>query len=496
MSKSSGTSGKKVLLNSVIYSCSGLLLKCFSFFLLPLYTMYLTTEDYGINSVATSFITTAGYIVAFSLFSAIMRFYVDLKDDPEKLKRFYGTLSLFVFLSGLFFAVILTLLRKPVSKYLFSGIDYYPIIFVCLISLIFSCQHTIFDNILRSQQKAMKSSICSIVYFLFTLVLNIVFVVVCRWGALGTLMASLIGYAVYTLYFIIEMSVTKTIRFCMDWQLLKAALKYSIPIMPHNLSTQIALLVAKLLISDYSSLAELGVYSVASQFGNIADTIQGYTDSAYAPWLYEKLHSKEKDYKEVIGKVVNLMISVIGFFFLGISLFAHDYIILFVDKSYVGAWKYVPLIVSVFAIKTIYYFYVSILFYYKAASRKLFWATLSGSLVNIFLSYLFVPLWGVYGSIFADAVSMLVRVSIIVIISKRYEDVGLKVRIFVKNFLLIEAFMALGLLLSFTKYPTTFSWLNLGYKIFIVLLYVVLIYFTNRKTIGPFLRDLRRKGRG
>ena len=67
----SNTSGKKVVLNSIIYSASGLLIKCFSFFLLPLYTAYLTTEDYGITSIAGSFIRTTEFIVAFSLFSAV-----------------------------------------------------------------------------------------------------------------------------------------------------------------------------------------------------------------------------------------------------------------------------------------------------------------------------------------------------------------------------------------------------------------------------------------
>lgn len=125
-----------------------------------LYTVYLTTEDYGINSVITSFISTASFIVAFSLFSAVMRFYVDLKEEPEKLKRFYGTISLFVFFSGTAFAVVLTIFRQITSKYLFSGIDYYPFILVALISLVFNCEYTIFDNILRSQQRALKSSIC------------------------------------------------------------------------------------------------------------------------------------------------------------------------------------------------------------------------------------------------------------------------------------------------------------------------------------------------
>ena len=94
------SSAGRVVVNSVIYTFSGLLLKCFSFFLLPLYTAYLTTKDYGITSIANSFISTMSFVVTFSLFSAVMRFYVDLKDSPEKLKRFYGTISLFSFLSG------------------------------------------------------------------------------------------------------------------------------------------------------------------------------------------------------------------------------------------------------------------------------------------------------------------------------------------------------------------------------------------------------------
>ena len=496
MENKTSNSGFRVLLNSVIYSCSGLLLKCFSFFLLPLYTTYLTTEDYGINSVITSFIATSSYIVAFSLFAAIMRFYVDLKDDPKKLKRFYGTIVTFVFLSSIVFSVILTLLQGPVSKYLFSGIDYFPLIFVGLISLVFTCQHTIFDNILKSQQKAMKSSICSILFFFLSVALNIFFVVYLQLGALGTLLATLIAYAVYTIYFVIEMSIMHTIEFCIDWKLLKSALKYSIPIMPHNLSTQIAMFLSKILISGSGSLSDLGVYSVAAQFGNISDTIQSYVDSAYGPWLYEKLHNKEAEFKKVIRSNVNLLISVIGLFFVGISLFAQDYIVLFIEESYLDAWKYVPLIVSVFAIKTAYYFFVEVLFYFKDASRKLFWATLSSSFMNIILSYFFIPKWNVYGSILADAIAMLLRTAIVIAISKQYEDVGLKIGDFIKNFFVVESFIVLGLFLSIIKYQTTFSILNFGYKILVTVLYVAVAFVLNRKTAMAYLAQWKAKRQG
>ena len=137
----------KVISNSIIYSISGLLIKCFSFFLLPLYTAYLTTADYGVTNIANSFLSTMGFVVAFSLYSAVIRFYVDLKDDPERLKRFYGTIILFVTASGILFFVLFSLGRSLLTKYVFSEMDYFPIIFLCLMSLIFNCQHTIYDNI-------------------------------------------------------------------------------------------------------------------------------------------------------------------------------------------------------------------------------------------------------------------------------------------------------------------------------------------------------------
>ncbi len=484
------TSGGKVALNSLIYTCSGLLLKCFSLFLLPLYTSYLTTTDYGVTNIANSFTNTMSFIVAMSLYSAVMRFYVDLKDDKEKLKQFYGSVVVFVFLSCASFGVLSFLAKDILSKYIFDGMDFFPIIFVCLISLVFNCQHTIYDNILRSQQKALKCSVLSIIYFFVSVTLNILFVVGFKMGALGVLLANSIATGLYTLYFIIDMIRTGEITFCLNWGLLKSALKYSIPIMPHNLSTAITVFVSNLLIGNTNTMAALGVYSVATQFGNMGDTIQVYVNNAYGPWLYEKLHAREDGYRESLRKVVNVLAAVIGLFFIGIALFAHDYIVLFVDKSYVDAWKYVALIIMVFAIKIPYYFYVNVLFYYKKASRLLFTATLTSSFVNVLLSLFFIPAMGAYGSILADAISMFVRVMIIYIISKRVEDIGLKFLDFVRNIAMIAVFVAAGLFFTFTKYSDVFHLGDFLYRVGIVLVYVSITFFSYRKTVIEMIKGV------
>jgi len=270
---------------------------------------------------------------------------------------------------------------------------------------------------------------------------------------------------------------------CLDKDLLKEALKYSIPIMPHNLSPHIAELFSKSLLGAVISLASVGVFSVAAQFGTIADTIQIYVNNAYGPWLYEQLYAKDDGYKQSIRSVVKLLTAAIGFFFIGISLFSQDYILLFVNKSYADAWHYVPLIVGMYTIKTTYWFYINILFYFKKASKILFTATLTGSLINVLLSYFLIPLWGVYGSILADIIAMLIRVIIVVIISRNYEDIGLKLSDFISNAGIVALFIALGLSLSFIKYENNFSLINFAFKVGVILVYVLVQLIIYRKQI-------------
>ena len=90
------TTRKKVLENSFLYIFSSLLVKAVGFLLLPIYTLFLTTDDYGVTNLVTGFLNVATFIVAFSLYSAAIRFYIDFKDDRIKLKRLYGTIISFV----------------------------------------------------------------------------------------------------------------------------------------------------------------------------------------------------------------------------------------------------------------------------------------------------------------------------------------------------------------------------------------------------------------
>lgn len=480
-------SDRKVFVNSVFYTINGMLQNCFSFFLLPLYTAYLSTSDYGTVSIAENFLAVMSYLCAFSMYTAVSRFYVEYKDNQTKLKRFYGTVSVFVMISALVYATFFCVFRNSVTALIFSGAQFFPVVFVCLIEIIFHCQRVIYESILQSQQKAFAYSVISFTLFVIKISLTVFFVVFKKSGALGIILAGAVHNFLFFSVFMTDMIKHHSITFCFDKALLKTTLKYSIPIMPHNLSTHIANLFSKILIGASVSLGAVGVFSIATKFGEVADVIQNYVNNAYGPWLYEKLHNGEDGYKNTIRSTVNLMVAAIGFCCLCLALFSQEVIVLVIDSAYTEAWRYIPFIVGIYIIKITYYFYVSVLFYYKQASKRLFTATLTSSVVNVLIAAFLIPKYGVFGSIISDGISMAIRIGIVVYISSKFENIGLKVTDFIIQEIVIICFIVLGMIFTLVSGTGAFSWKNIIFKFAVCILYAVCYLFFFRKSIKKLL---------
>lgn len=172
-----------------------------------------------------------------------------------------------------------------------------------------------------------------------------------------------------------------------------------------------------------------------------------------------------------------------------IGLFSQEAIIIMTNERYIIAWTAVPILVIAYSVKSIYYFYVSVLFFYKEASRKLFIATISGSFADIIIAFVLVPKYGMYGAAFSFLVAKVIVVTIVIIISKRYDDIGFSV---IKMIIIIIPsllFMIAGLYFSYTKYLTVFSWINLLYKLVVLSAYLVYIFITNKKNISIIINS-------
>jgi O-antigen/teichoic acid export membrane protein len=64
---------KNPILNAILYIINSILVKAFQFFLVPVYTAYLTTEQYGVSNLITSFTLIGGVLITLSIGTATSR---------------------------------------------------------------------------------------------------------------------------------------------------------------------------------------------------------------------------------------------------------------------------------------------------------------------------------------------------------------------------------------------------------------------------------------
>lgn len=487
-------SGKKtVLANSFYYTFSSFLVKAFGFFLLPLYTAYLSPDDYGITNLVHSFLSVATFIISFSLYAAIPRFYVEYKEDQEKVKSLFGSIIIFTFIMGLLFFIISILFSKVIIRFLFTGIPFYPYVLIALITLLFQSLHTIHENVLKAIQKGRFLASLSIIVFFLQTGITIVFVVALKLGPVGVLLSQAIISFIYSIYMVFDLRERNLLSFSFNWNLLKRALSYSIPIIPHNLSTSIAAFVSKIFINNSASLASVGLYGIAMQFGSLIDLFQTSVNKAFSPWFFNVLHEGKGKSDIDQMEFAKILLSLYSVIYLGIGLFSQEAILLMTHSRYTLAWKVVPILVVAFSVKSIYYFYVNILFYHQEAARKIFYASLTGSFLDISLAAVLIPRFGMYGAALSFLIAKVCIVVIVVLLCRNYNQGMFDVLGMIRTILPSIVLIGIGLIFSYTKYETVFNWGNFLYKCGIVGVYLAILLIHYKSVIYKIVEQWRNK---
>lgn len=488
MSKKQPSSAKSVLINSGIYSITSILQKAIGFILLPLYTLYLTPEDYGIVGVVNSLTQVLTLLFTFSLNSAVQRYFYRYRENWPQLQSFYGTIMLFIMGNSLFLGGLIILFKDILVEPFVDGIAFFPYIFMGIITVIVNPIYNIYQTLLQTMEQAKAYAINSLLNFAMMVACNILFIVVFQWGATGQLLSYLIPGFTFGLYALISLYQRGIIRFNFQWNYLKEALSYSIPLLPHLMSTQIADFVSRLFLNNQVSTASAGLYTTASQFMLIIDTMQYSVNSAYVPWFYSLMDLGDQHKKKAIqfADVLSRIYLIIS---LGMSLFIKEVIQIFIADGYLLAWTLVPIILVAYQIRSVYLFYVNTLFYNTKATRYIFIATLSGSLLSVLLTATLTQYLGLLTPAIVLLIQWTVIAIIIYVLSRKIEPVNFKI----KNMLLYIAILVLvsgvGLFYDIAHPTGPLIWQNLLYKIVLYLVTTIVLVYREIPTIKALFTD-------
>ena len=103
---------KRLGKHSAIYGLGGLVSRILAVLLLPLYTHYLSTSDYGQIETLIALVTVLTIVLRFGISSAFFRFYFDA-DDPDGRRLVLRTSFWFTMTMATFGLVVVVALATP-----------------------------------------------------------------------------------------------------------------------------------------------------------------------------------------------------------------------------------------------------------------------------------------------------------------------------------------------------------------------------------------------
>ena len=179
----------KLLKNTSILGMGAFLSKVLVFLLLPLYSSVMTTSDYGIADIVAQSANLLQPLITLGICNAVFRFCYDDKDNQDAV----FTIGFSTLIAGMgIFALCIPLLKKI---YILDDYMLLLALYVFMYGM-----HTICAQFLRGRGLVKMYAVKGVLCTVFTLVFNILLLVVFRLGVTGYLVANILADFFTVLY--------------------------------------------------------------------------------------------------------------------------------------------------------------------------------------------------------------------------------------------------------------------------------------------------------
>jgi len=401
--------------NTSLYSFATFLQKGVGFFLMPLYTAYLTPEDYGTFNLINAVIGFLGILILFSLHNAATRFHYQYKDDKGKAKV-WGTLLIMVLANSIIWGILFIVFHKYLVDPFTGDIPFWKLTFISLLCVMISPVYTFYQQWLQTIEDGKRYTFNTLLNWLLLTILNIVTIVFFGWGVFGMILSTFIVSLLFFIYSIKEF--VPKVDFNFDKKLAKDAIKYSLPLAPHTVSGYFSVFADRVLLNRLASLSQLGLYSVANQFGVIMNSITMSLNQAFTPWFYREVNKDNFDNNK-LNVMVETSVIVYCFIALIIALFSPEVVRLMTSKpEYHTAWQPISFLIFGYVLNGVYFFFSKALFYYKP--QYVFIISISQLACNLLFNLLFIPELGGIGAGLAFLLSQLESTIISLVLTKKF----------------------------------------------------------------------------
>lgn len=415
MSESLGFDHIKQLFRlSSIYAAADLSLKVAGFLLLPIYTLFLSPEQYGIIGLAALITSGLSHFFSVGLRAAAFNFYH--RYEGRERNQFYTELFLFIFVVSVVVLVAAEYLGPPVFAFILGEDLYDPYLRIAIAAAaVMATFHMIPKERLKAAKSAKWYAVLSAGRGLANHALSVFAVAVLSLGAVGYLLGNLasailvgfVGFAFIAHWFVAPSSNTK----------LGTALAYSLPMFPHFYSHFLISMADRALLSQYLTLSVVGIYTVGYSIAIALQTLFSAINNAVMPETARAHASSEAASR--LPRLLTYYVLITGFLTVGFSTFAPVVIRLVFPSEYVRSIVVLPWLALGFFAMSLYYLPMNLLTQKERDTRAIPFATGFAALLNIVLNIVLIPRIGIVGAALSTTAAYAGLGAVIYAISQR-----------------------------------------------------------------------------
>lgn len=413
---------KQLAKNTIIIFFGRVCTQLISFFLLPLYTSYLATKEYGTVDLIQTYVTLLVPIITLELEMSIFRFLIDSRKSEKETNKLISNNFFILGISLSIFSILYIIVSS------FVTIPYRWLILVDIIVCVLSGN---FLQVARGFGKTLDYAISCILTGLTTVISNIILICFVHMQAEGMIISMALANFICSLYLFIRLKLYSKINFkIVDFKQIKEMYKYSLPLIPNGISWWIVNVSDRSIISIVLGASANGLYAISNKFPTI---IYSLTEVFNLSWSESAaLHINSSDRDEFFSDITNTVLRL--FMALGVGMLACMPFVfpILIDVKYNDAYNYIPFLVlgTVFNVAICLY---SQVYLAKKLSKQVASTAIVGAIINILINVIFIKQIGLY----AAAISTMI--SYFVMMVYRHFDLKKYVNIKIEKKLIIES---------------------------------------------------------
>ncbi len=245
--------------HSAIYGLGGLVSRILAVLLLPLYTRYLSTSDYGKIETLIALVTVLTIVLRFGISSAFFRYYFDAKDDAGR-RTVLRTSYWFTMAMSTVGLALVAVLATPIAEWLFGDAGAANLVRASAVALWAQMNYEQLTSLFRVEERSVAFVAASLTNVLLTVGATVLLVVVLDKGPLGVIIGNFTGTLI--VYLSLLGYRREQLGLQLDRPLLRQMNQFGMPLVPSALLLWVTNFSDRFFLVKLADTAEVGLYSV------------------------------------------------------------------------------------------------------------------------------------------------------------------------------------------------------------------------------------------